>query len=1061
MSKVCRWAVACLLLAPMGSFAQEPIRFPRHPDISPDGRQVAFSYLGDIWLVDAIGGIARPLTTHEAHDTMPIFSPDGRSLAFSSNRHGGYDVFIVPVHGGKPRRLTFDSDAEFACGWSPDGREVLFTSAQAAGFPPQRDLYAVPASGGRVRRLTQFEGRDGVFSPSGDLIAFVRGPGTWYRKGYRGSANDDLWLMKADGTAQRQLTTFDGQDGSPSWSADGKWIYYVSEQFGPANVCKISVDGSASPQQVTTHSAAEAVRRARASANGQWIVYESGADLWLCSTRGEPNSRKIPIEAYADDRTNPEMMQTFTSGIREYAVAPNEQWVTLVIQGEMFLVPMAGGKAKRLTDHPGNDHDMAWAPDMKKMVFVSDRDGQEHLYLLESDDADHPEFVRAHKYKVTPLTRGEVSDSSPAFAPDGKTITFLRMGRLWTMKADGQEAKPLVDEPTVIDYKWSPDGKWIAYSRMDGNFASEIYLIPAGGGKPVNATRYATRNFGITWSQDGKRLCFISQRRNDLDVFVLNLQKPAADGAPPPAPGHIDFENLPGRVERVTSFSSEEFEAAISADGTRVVFRSNTLNNDDLWMATIGGGMITRLTSGNRQAGSLFYGRNGNLFFLDRGGNLCYLRTNALALNPAGPGAPVAVPETRLPFTAKMKVNRNELFTQMFDEAWRLLLHRFYDPKMHGTDWKGVRQQYRPLVPHVAMREDFYDLVHLMLGELNASHLGIGGGLGRRPEAETADLGLVFDDRYPGPGLRVAEIIKGGPADRAGLALKPGEFIMAIDGIELTQDTNVSELLNDKVNEMVTVAVTADPAKEPKRRKVEMRAVDRGTLHNLMYARWVNNNARRVAELSGGRLGYIHIRGMDTPSLDEFVRSLYSENFEKEGLVLDVRYNGGGFTHDKILAYLGGREHTTFVSREGARGAYMRENDRKWTKPLTLLINNRSYSDAEIFPSAFRTLGLGKIVGLPTGGFVIGTGQVALIDGSQFRVPRLGVYSAQGVNMDKQGVQPDFHVDITPGDAAQGKDPQLAKAVEVLLNEVEQWKRKSSAGQQLAEGQTPVEPKKN
>ncbi len=392
-----------------------------------------------------------------------------------------------------------------------------------------------------------------------------------------------------------------------------------------------------------------------------------------------------------------------------------------------------------------------------------------------------------------------------------------------------------------------------------------------------------------------------------------------------------------------------------------------------------------------------------------------------------------------------MTIDTQELYTEMFDQSWRYLAENFYDAKHHGVDWDAVRARYRPLVKHVALKEDLYSLLYLMLGELNASHLGV-SGFTQAPEEMTADLGLIFDETYKGPGLKVKEVLKRGPADRRGILFFPGDLVLAIDGVEIGENTDVNKLLNGKVDEAVVVQVGSTPATAPKdRRRFEIQAASRGKIAALMYERWVERNAARVAELSKGKLGYIHIPSMDEVGLDRFVRALYSDNFDKEGIVLDVRYNGGGFTHDRVLNYLGGREHTFFRQRDGGEGLVLRSTDRKWTRPLTLLINNRSFSDAEIFPNAFRTLGLGKLVGEPTGGLVIGTTNVPLIDGSGFRIPRTGVFTAKGVNMEKEGVVPDVLIEPHPDQLAKGIDVQLDKAVEVLQEGVLAWKKKHGA----------------
>ncbi len=374
--------------------AQEPIRFARTPDISPDGKLVAFSYLGDIWVVDAVGGVARPVTMHLKHDIGPVFSPDGKWLAFSSNRHGTYDVYVVPVEGGKPRRLTFDAADDFVTSWTPDGKAVLFTSTRGTDFPVTQQMYLVPVTGGQVRRI--IEGREGVVAPAGNRIAYARGSGTWYRKGYRGSSNDDLWICDLDGNHNRRVTHFEGQDNSPMWSPDGRTLYYVTESCSAAavaNVVKQELSSTKAgslavgkPEALTSHKD-DRVRQARISGNGAWIVYECGHDLWMVSTK-TGQSRKLAIEVNADEKSDAERNVTYTSGASEFAISGNDRWIALVVHGDIFLMPRGGGKAKRLTDHPANDHGAVFSPDSKKILFLSDRDGHEDVYLLESDDSE-------------------------------------------------------------------------------------------------------------------------------------------------------------------------------------------------------------------------------------------------------------------------------------------------------------------------------------------------------------------------------------------------------------------------------------------------------------------------------------------------------------------------------------------------------------------------------------------------------------------------------------------------------------------------------------------------
>lgn len=1033
--------------------SQEPIRFARTPAISPDGKQIAFSYLGDIWTVEAIGGVARPITMHEAHDVNPVFSPDGRWIAFSSNRHGQYDVFVSPSYGGKARRLTFDSAHDMTTGWTPDGKGIVFTSTRNQVFPYGPEQYVVPVDGGQEKKLPFLEAKDLAYSPAGNVVAFVRGPGTWYRKNYRGSSNDDIWLASADGATVRRLTDFVGQDATPMFSADGKKLYYVSELHGgAANIVVQDLDSNTppapvgSPRALTTHRE-ESVRKARISGDGAWIVYECGGDVWVVSTR-DGLSRKLAIEVHTDEKSNTDRTVTFNRDMTEYAISPDENSIAFVVHGEVFVMPARGGKANRVTDTSAVEHGLAWSSDNKKLVFVSDRNGYEDIYLVESDDPETTDLQKASRFKTKVLTNTPEAEDAISFTPDGSRIAFIRSGKLWTMKPDGTDSKVLVDQIQVFDYDWSPDGKWIVYSRADGSYASELYIMPTDGSKPaVNVTRYATFNADVSWA--GGKLAFLSQRAGSANaVYVMSLQKPSTVSGPgtaPPAPGDIDWDDIHRRVERVGPPASS---VSISRNGRMVAFRGGT-GAEDLWVSATDGGSITRLTQGVPFPHLIRWTKGGTVYFLDGMGSLRTASPGMGSFSVGGPPAPGTIG-----FTAKMTIHQQEEYMEMFDQGWRLLSDSFYDAKLHGADWKAVREKYRNLVKHVSMKEDLYNLVSLMLGELNASHLGISGDL-RFPDEVTADLGLLFDESYKGPGLKIAEVLKRGPADRRGINLKSGDIILSVDRTELNDKTNLSKLLNAKENENVLLEVTSNPADPKAKRKVETQAVGRGRISQLMYDRWVEQNAEAVAKQSGGKVGYIHIRGMDKAGLDQFVRSLYSDNFDKEAIVIDVRYNGGGFTHDQVLNYLGAKEHTFFRQRDGGEGLVMREHDRKWTRPSTVLINNQSYSDAEIFPAAYRSLGYGKVIGQATGGMVIGTYETSLIDGSRFRLPRTGVFTARGVNMEKEGVMPDVAVNALPEELAKGIDAQLKKAVEVVTSDVVEWRKAKTTGVAATPSSTP------
>ena len=694
------FAVLFVLTLALPARALEPIRFARTPDISPDGKTVVFSYLGDVWTVDVAGGVARPVTMHPAHDINPVFSPDGNTLAFSSNRHGTYDVFVVSAQGGRPRRLTTDSADDMVVGWTPDGKNVLFTSNRDPAFPHTLGLYTVPVTGGQTHRVPTSEGKQACYSPDGRYLAYVRGPGSWSRKGYRGSSNDDIWICNADGTRNLALTTFNGQDTSPMWAPDGKTIYYVSEQFGtPANIVAMAVnpaEGRVEPNAVVrqvTHHKDDSVRLARLSGNGEWLIYECGFDLYVASTRSDgPAPRKLLIEAYADDKASPDRLETFTNKATEYAPSKDEKHIAFALHGNLFFMPLGagGGKPIRLTETSAFDHNIAWAPDSSRILFISDRDGQEDIYMVESDDAEHPRLVDSRRFRVKRLTNDRAPEAGLSFGPDGKRVAFLRGGHLWTMNPDGSDQKEIVKESYVFDYEWSPDGKWLMYARRDGSLGSELYVVPAGGANADNParniTRYATYNGDITWSLDGKRIAFLSNRsRGDSALYALDLRKPAVPGTDRPfLPGAapdvaIDWDDIHERAKLLAP--GPVGEAAISPDGSRVAFRMGS-QGGDLYVATTDGSQVSRLTTGNLRPHQLRWSTRGMLsviYFLDSNG--------AIRAASAVGGEPATVP-----FKARMSINTQAEYTEMFDQGWRFLAQSFYDSTFHGQNWWALRR---------------------------------------------------------------------------------------------------------------------------------------------------------------------------------------------------------------------------------------------------------------------------------------------------------------------------------------------------------------------------------
>ncbi|MEZ8217842.1 WD40-like Beta Propeller Repeat [Candidatus Fervidibacteria bacterium JGI MDM2 SSWTFF-3-K9] len=1038
--------VAILLVFVAVATAQdlEPARFLRFPAFSPDGKQIAFSYMGDIWVAPAEGGNAIRLTVHPAHDIRPRFSPDGKWIAFNSNREGNYDIFLMPATGGRPKRLTYHSANDILGDWSPDGRWIVFSSNRDHRFA---QICLLEVETGYVRRLTSDETslHSPTFSPDGRYIVFCRGGTSWWRKGYRGSANSEIWRLPITINGDRittgkpeRLTYYEGNDWFPMVSPDGT-LYFVSDRTGVFNIWRMPLSGTrdkgqwtgkAKVEQVTNH--ADRVLYPNLSRDGRFIVYEHDFSLWVVPTRGG-KPKRLTIFAPSDEPQNRLQRLTLTSQATQFALSPDGKQVAFVVRGEIFVVNVErGGEAKRITDHPYRDFDIDWSPDGRKLAFISERDGNREVYIVD---------VRTRELRRLTNTP-DAAESNPEWSPTGNYVAFVRgpFGRqlCWVDVNTGEE-RVVVEGPFIGEFAWSPDGRWICFNRRDpANNVTDLYIVPWNGGEPVNVTRMPYWNGSIVWTKDGKNIVFRSNRTdNNVDIYVLPLERPKEkldeegsesekksqerkEGEKKLPEVKIDFTDIHKRIRRLTTTVFNEGSFAVSPDSKTVVFVATPVDQPEIWSVPLEGGSLTRLASGV-SASQLQFSPDGNrIYFLSTGGTIRYLTRPAGSLGSVN-------------FTARLTVDRVVELQHMFDEGWRLLKEQFYDEKMHGVDWDAMREKYRPLIEHVAAKEDFYALVSMMLGELNASHLGIGGSTVSGPE--TAYLGVWFDPEHRGPGVKISAVLKNSPADKDESRLNVGEFILAIDGVEVSNNEQIWDALADKAGRVVELLVSDKPTKEGAR-TVKIKPINRGQWSNLLYEGWVEKRKRMVEEWSNGRIGYIHIQAMSQSELRKFEREFYAEVVgKKEALIIDVRFNGGGRIHDELLTILKRR----LYALEQYRGTPpFTQPFQVWQKPTVVLINEFSASDAEIFPKAFRDLGLGKLVGVPTYGGVIGTYNVTLIDGTTFfRVPVTGWRTLDGVNLENYGVKPDILVEHSPEDNANENDLQLRAAVDLLLKELD------------------------
>lgn len=1057
--------VLLILLLALPTLSPQP--FPRYPAIDPSGQQIVFSYQGDLWLVPITGGRAQRLTVHPAYEAYPRWSPDGRRIAFTSDRYSHDDLFVMELSGGPPSRLTYHSADDILTDWTRDGRLLFQTRRLFVQVEREAEIHAIPDTGGTPVRILDATGFQATLSPDGRFLAFERGSNPSWRKGYRGSANRDLWLFDQQQRTFQRLTDFDGNDYLPAWSGP-RTLLFISERDGTYNIYRLQLDENGTPQEdleQLTHFVGDGVRYFTVSADGQTIAFERQTDLYVL-TLAEGTPRRLALQVPYDEPFDPVERRTFTSEATEYALSPNGQYVAFVVRGELFLRRNDPDDRRtiRLTHHPWRDREPAWLND-STLVFVSDRMGQYDLYLLRAADPETSDLFESLTHTVIRLTDTPADERAPVVAPDGRHLVF-RQGRgtllLARIEGDQLQITRTLREgwATPEDIAWSPDSRWIAYSLPDLDFNTEVYIQPIDGSyPPVNVSQHPRPDTHPVWSPDGSKLAFLSPRSSgDVDIWFAWLRQADWERTQEEwetlakqtdrkrrdtlsGPILIDLERIHERLRRVTALPGNEAELAISKDGETFYFVANRSGRAqdyeaevDLYRIRWDGTELKRLTESNTNPRQVQLSRDGKyLFFLRPSGQL-------VRLNPENGR------QETLRFEARMEIDHREERRQIFEEAWRVLAQDFYDPQFHGVDWQALHDKYLPWALQAATNRDFRDVFSWMLGELNASHLGISGP--DRAETQRERTGLLGVEVEPVPeGVRIRHVVPRSPADREESRLHVGEIITAVNGIPVVEVDNFYRLLVDKVDQRVRLTVRT-PAGQT--RTVVIRPV--GSLSEVLYEAWVAMRRVLTERYSNGRLGYIHVQGMNWPSFERFERELVASGQGKEGLIIDVRYNGGGWTTDYLLTVLTVRRHAYTIPRGAAERldlpkrrafrAHYPFGERlpfaAWTKPVAALCNQNSFSNAEIFSHAFKNLGLGPLVGMPTFGAVISTGGVGLIDGSFVRLPFRGwfVY-ADDTNMENGPALPDIVVEEAPDSKARGEDPQLRAAVEALLARID------------------------
>jgi len=1034
------------------------------PGISPDHSEIAFVSAGDIWTVPAVGGTARLLVSFGGAQSRPLYSPDGKKLAFTSSRTGNGDVYVVTLDGGDLKRLTYDDGLDQVEGWSPDGKFVYFVS-NAKNIAGSSDIYRVSVDGGtpmpvvNERYVHQYES---AVSPDGSRIAYVAGgfaDSQWWRRGRSHMDESHIAIKSLSAENYETVTPGGAKEMWPMWAPDGRTLYYVSDRTGNENLWTITPGGK--PRQLTSFTT-DRVLWPTLSHDGRTIAFEREFGIWTYDIAGgqtkrlDITRRGLPAHPTTDH-------VTLTNRFVGLVLSPDGKKIAFAARGQIFAASAKdGGDAARVTHSHGNEATPTWSSDSRHLAYVSDRAGGENIFFY--DFASGTE---------TQLTQGNDRNAYPKFSPDGRSIVYQRNAHELRLidvasKAD-REVSAAVFGPypmgTSDDVNFSPGGEWLAYLSLDARGFQTARVVRSTGGTSQPVSFLADGNAGsLVWSPDATRLFYAASQRTEegvvaqidliprapkfredafRDLFqeLPSRTAPAPRPSASPVPTGLSATPGPRRVadivfdgirERLTLLSTgvDVISERVSPDGKTLLLSASAAGQQNLYSYS-----IDDLTPGQSVARQLTStpGRKSDEQFSPDGQTIYFLENGRVFTVPAD-GRTAA---RALALTAETDVDFDRDKTEMFGQAWTYLADLYYDPHFHGADWNAVRAAYEPHVRGAATPEELRRLLNLMVGELNSSHSGVGGPFGGGG-AVTGYLGVRYDPVvYTQTGrLKIKEIIPLGPVELA-RSVKIGDEILAVDGQTVDAHTNIESLLNNTIGKR-TVLRIAPQGDAAAARDVPVLPTDRSTEKALLYRAWVAHNRSYVERESGGKLGYVHLFDMGSASLDQLSIDLDVQNQGREGVIVDIRNNNGGFIDPYVVDVFNRHDYITFTTRTtGALHTPERSSlgQRELGHTTVLLVNEHSLSDAENFTEGYRRSHLGTVVGEPTAGWIIFTSAAQLVDGSTVRMPMFGTYAADGVDMELHPRPVDVRVERHLGEADAGHDAQLDAAIQQLTRD--------------------------
>ncbi len=1040
-----------ILLCPALLFTQsEAVRFMTYPTLSPDGSEIVFSYQGDLWKVSSNGGQAYRLTAMEGEETRPRISPDGKWLAFSASPNGGVDIYVMPYAGGEIRQLTWHQGFDEVESWSWDSERIYFCSNRSN----RMSSYEVDVTGGTPRRIFNhyfhtthnlYPHPDGrlFFSETWESKNFVN------RKGYVGPYNPDIQSYNPRNEEHVKYTDFEGKDLWATIDQAGN-VYFVSTEYnGEYNLHKLEETGSTRLTDFTS-----SIFRPSVSVDGSMIVFEKDYQLYIYDVT-TTKSKALNIQVPIYDPTIQEKDFQVSGKITHFDVSPDNKKLAFVSRGEIFVSDIKGKYIRQIpTDAMGRVGEVCWMKDNQRILFNQTVSGYLNWFVIPADGSG----------EAQPLTSGLKNNRALSVNKDRTQAVYI----------SGRDEIRLLDlsnfnsQTIVTDEIWalndnepyfSPDDQYVVFTAYR-NFEQDIFAYHIETKETINLTETALTETAPFWSPDGKHLYFTADRErpnypygpDDPDLYRLPLQKydtpyksskfeklfeeeeekedkeeddkeeskkDKEDDEEKKINVEIDTDQLITRWDRIgPSFGYQGNPFVIQEkEKTYVFFVSNhDEGKSAMWKLTFEDfeSSKSEKVEGVNGRGFLIKGAKDSWYVLSSG--------NIHTLNISG--NKVEKIDIKHRFSRKLKSE----FMQMFDEVWANVEENFYNENFHGVDWLGMYDTYVQYLPYVHTRAELRQLIGDMLGELNTSHYGFYSS-GEEEEtyykSRTLATGIIFEDENP---YSVKRVVKESSADKVEVDIQPGDVLTAVNGVSIdTQKNREQYFVVPSYQEEMTLTFQ----RENKEHVVRLHPLSYGQINDLLYDEWEAKCQEYVNQRTENRVAYVHMKNMGGGELNKFIIDMTSEGHNKEGVIVDLRYNTGGNVHDEVLKFLAQRPYLKWKYREGA--FTLQSNFSPSVKPLVLLINEQSLSDAEMTAQGFKALELGTIIGMPTYRWIIFTSGKRLVDGSFYRLPSWGCYTLDGQNLEKTGVSPDIEVANTFKDRISGNDPQLDRAIEEVM----------------------------